>query len=53
MEATNHINLKYSIFHMWIHKLNTNFLLKLAIELGKNTNTNTIMQTKGMQKIKA
>jgi len=33
MEATNHINLKYSILYIWIHKSNTNFLLELAIEL--------------------
>jgi hypothetical protein len=38
MEATNHINLKYSIFHMWIHKSNTKKLLELAIELGKQKN---------------
>jgi hypothetical protein len=40
MEATNHINSKYSILHMWIHKSNTNFLLELAIELGKQKNKN-------------
>lgn len=40
MEATNHINSKYSILHMWIHKSNTIFLLELAIELGKQKNKN-------------
>jgi hypothetical protein len=38
MEATNHINLKYSIIHMWIHKSNTKILLELAIELRKQKN---------------
>jgi len=40
MEATNHINLKYSILHVWIHKSNTKKLLEIAVELGKQKNKN-------------